>query len=333
MFTGISAENVWIRAEGASSSDRVGGTRFAGLRAAIPWPGPANLAVGFADLTDGRFSVQVTRNRGQADEYVRRVQGTGGVGQLYGELALPVRNRLSVGIRYAWVGGTLREAREDRFSGAEFTDTKSVLRTRVEAGRSVVVGTQVRPLPQFSLGGYYGWGNTARLKSLFQSYSGVRTEERLHFELPPTYGVGAALELGSRWQLAVDYVETLWSESGTSDGVSAGATVLDRMSNDRHLGFGLRRLASTEPRGVRVSDRTVWRAGFRWDELGLPERAEPVREWALTGGVGLPVQLDRGYVDGLLEFGRRGDESEVGVRETFFRMGVGVTFQEQRREF
>ena len=333
IYSGIFTENVWIRAEGISSADRVGGTRVAGLRAALPWPGPVKLAAGFADLTDGRFSLQVIRNEGQPDEYLRSVQGTGGVGQLYGEAAVPLWDRLSLGLRYAWVGGTLRESREDRFTGSEFTDTESILRTRLENGRSVVLGAQLRPLPWASFGGFYGWGNQARLKSLFRSDSGVRTEERLHFDLPPTFGGGASLDLGTRWQVAFDYVETRWSESRTSDDTSAGLTALDRMADDRHLGFGLRRLASSEPRGVRIADRTVWRAGFRWDELGLPERAEPIREWALTGGIGLPIQLDRGYIDGLLEVGRRGDEQAVGIRESFLRLGVGITLQEQRRAF
>ncbi|MEZ4454921.1 MAG: hypothetical protein R2882_00010, partial [Gemmatimonadales bacterium] len=70
-----------------------------------------------------------------------------------------------------------------------------------------------------------------------------------------------------------------------------------------------------------------------WDELGLPDRGEPINEWALTGGVGLPIQLDRGYIDLLTEFGRRGDDAKVGLRETFFRVGVGATFQELRRAF
>ena len=138
--------------------------------------------------------------------------------------------------------------------------------------------------------------------------------------------------MSPRWVVAFDLSETRWSESKTTLGRNAGNTSLDNLTDDRHFGVGLRRLGSPEPSN-RVSSRTIWRAGFRWDELGLPDRGDPIQEWALTGGVGLPIQLDRGYIDLLLEFGQRGDDATVGLRETFARLGVGATFQELRRAF
>lgn len=332
IHVGLTTENVWLRTAESGTSDRVGGTSISGLRAALPWPGRLRLAAGYHSVTDGRYSIESRLAAGRPDEHVRRYLGTGGIGGLYIEAAFPLANRLTLGARHAWIGGTLREERRDTFAGSEFTDTESVLRTRLESGREFVLGFQARPLDAVSFGAFLGRGTESDLKSLFLSSSGVRSEERLGFDLPPTYGGGVAYTFRSRWQVAFDYTTTLWSESATSQGPGAGSTAFDRLSDDRHLGFGLRRLASLEPR-ARASERTVWRAGFRWDELGLPERAEPIREWAVSGGVGLPVQIDRGYLDVLLELGRRGDDAEVGLRETFLELGFGVTFQELARRF
>ncbi len=324
---GLVTENNWITTRDSDGSTRVGGTRLPGIRLAIPWPGSLRWGAGFRDLTDGRYTIESVFNEGADDEFTRTIHGAGSIGQLYAEFAVPIADVVSVGARFGWVGGTLREQSEDDFFDGDVTDTETVLRTRVENAKSAAFGIQARPVERVSVGAYFGQVSNARLKSLLENDSGVTSEQRRKYDYPSTWGIGGAFRMTKRWEVLADYSTTMWSDAEVLDD---NTSTFNDFQDGVHIGIGVRRLS--DPAATirsRLSRRTVWRLGYRYDELGLPSpTGDPIKEWALTGGVGIPVQFDRGFVDGLVEFGRRGDKDEVGLRETFFRMGVGVTFQQ-----
>jgi hypothetical protein len=97
--------------------------------------------------------------------------------------------------------------------------------------------------------------------------------------------------------------------------------------------------AATEAKGS-LRQRAVWRAGFSWGQLPVRQRSAgsaatgaDVSEWAVTAGCGLPVKVDRGWLDLFLEAGRTGNLDEVRLRESFVRLGAGVTFGRFEKTF
>ncbi len=58
-----------------------------------------------------------------------------------------------------------------------------------------------------------------------------------------------------------------------------------------------------------------------------------VSEWVAGIGLGLPVQVDSGYLDIGVQYGRTGNLDDAGLRESFLRFHVGITYGRFARAF
>ena len=326
-------ENLWMKTEG-SSTDRVGGTRIPAIQAVVPGPSVLRWAFGFRDLTDARYAVEGIVNPGRGDEYERRLIGSGGLGELSATLGARLAGgHLGIAVRGGIVSGTIREELERDFSSGVYDDSRDLLRTRMESARPVSVGMQARVNDRISAGAFYDLSSTLDLESLLRTTTDIQLRETAEFELPAAYGAGLSIRALPRYRISFDVVQRLWSESEfRSDGGEAAG--FRNLKDTIRFGIGLVRLQDGD-QTMRdpVLRRALWRAGFTYATLPNESKGETVSEWAITGGVGLPIQFDRGYVDGLIEFGKRGDAESTGVGETFLRIGFGATFQTLRSAF
>ncbi|MBK8231873.1 MAG: hypothetical protein IPK72_15120 [Candidatus Eisenbacteria bacterium] len=297
---------------------------------AIPLRRGIGVNLGFRDLTVGSYAYSARINQGQEDEYLRRIEGSGGLGQFQmGVTARALQSRLGVGLQYGVVGGTVRDLIEDDFSSGDFQDTRNLLRTRMEGGRPVSFGLQARPVDPFEIGATYTAASSLDLRSLFENRTGNREESRARMDLPASIGVGATVRATPQWLVSADFTTRAWSEHAfetiDSLGVALGRDFAG-LDDARRFGVGFTRLPGEHTPKDPLFQRAVYRAGFT--HAVLPSRqsnGSEVKEWALTAGIGLPVQVDRGYIDGLVEFGKRGD-ADTDLSETFLRLGFSVTF-------
>lgn len=58
-----------------------------------------------------------------------------------------------------------------------------------------------------------------------------------------------------------------------------------------------------------------------------------IGEWALTVGLREPIGKRRAALDLALEYGKRGDQAELGIEESFVRVLAGITFSSVVREY
>jgi hypothetical protein len=183
------------------------------------------------------------------------------------------------------------------------------------------------------VGAFYDLPATLDLESLLGTTTGAQLRETAEFELPAAYGAGASIRALPRWRLSFDMSQRLWSESEFRSR-GTGSPGFQNLKDTIRIGVGIVRLPDPE-QTMRdaVIRRALWRAGFTYGTLPIESQGETVSEWAITGGIGLPIQFDRGFVDGLIEFGRRGDASTTGIGETYFRIGFGATFQTLRSTY
>jgi hypothetical protein len=327
-------ENLWMKSESASA-DRVGGTRIPAVQAVLPGPGALRWAFAFRDLTDGRYAVRGIVNPGREDEYERRLTGTGGMGELSATFGARLAGgRLGAAVRGGIVSGTIREELERDFTSEVYDDSGDFLRTRIKNARPISLGLQARASDRISVGLSYDHPAELDLESLLRTTTSLRLRDTAEFELPAAFGVGASVRPLLRFAVAVDVLRRLWSESDFQAGGELADGGFQNLEDTIRIGIGVTRLpdpeqAARDPLGR----RTVWRAGFTYGTLPIRGNGETVSEWAITGGVGLPIQFDRGFVDGLLEFGKRGDAATTGISETFVRVGFGATFQTLRSSF
>ncbi len=325
----------WSKSASQDGGGRTGTTRIPGIHVALPLPRGFGVNAGFGDLSTGFYRFAAEENVGQENSYRRSLEGSGGLGQLqFGLTARGLGSRAAVGVQLGVVGGTLRDLMKDDFDSDAFQDTRNLLRTRAEGGRPVTFGLQARPLLPLELGGFVTTASELDLRSLFENRTGETEETRAKLDLPAGYGVGGTFRPTPQWAISADLTVRQWGENHFEllDGsVPRGFAGLD---DARRFGIGVVRYPGEHVPKDPLLKRSVFRAGFTTARLPMRQaNGAEVNEWAITGGVGLPIQVDRGFVDGLLEFGKRGSASKTDLTEKFFRLGLSVTFARLRESF
>ncbi len=349
---GLVTQSRWIQAEGTDGSSRRFDARLTAGRAVLIGPGPFRWALGYTDLTDGAYQVSFPVNAGREDAYERTLEGRGGIGELSATVAaaLPGK-RAAAGLHLGLANGTLHDIVQDEFTDATYLDTDSRLRTRVEGGMILGVGAQASPVPQLALGGYWRFASEVDLEGIWEVAETAPWSETASFDLPASVGLGVALRPNPRLRLAADWNRTLWGSSDftlrnlAKGGAGAEAALQEGLGfgllqDANRLGLGVTFFPPEVEGKVAVRRRLVWRAGFSWEELPVRQSAsfarrsrETIHEWMVTAGCGVPIQVDRGFLDIVLEAGRTGSLDAAGARETFLRLGFGATFGRFEREF
>jgi hypothetical protein len=332
---GMVAQDRWTATSDGSS--RRMDVRVTMGRLVLAGPGPVRWSLGYHDLTDGTYKVQYLANPGREDRYVRTLSGTGGVGELTTGLAARFAGgKATAGLEIGWANGTLQEIVVDDFLSGQYLERRDILRTRVLDGEVYGLGAQVFPLPGLSFGATWRSHSSLDLRALESGVDGISWEERASFDLPAEFGVGVAGRRG-RVRVSADYNRANWG-SGEFQVVGGGGASFGAFRNTNRVGVGVTVYPpATEARGSLLR-RSLLRGGFSWTQLPVLQHpvseglsGAGVSEWAITTGCGLPVMVDRGYLDLFVEAGRTGNLDEVRLRETFVRLGAGVTFGGTRK--
>ncbi len=336
---GLLVQDRWVRAAGGETDRRLN-TRITMGRVVLPGPGPLRWSVGYHDLTDGSYQVALRANSGREDAYLRTWKGEGGLGELStGVAASALRGRAAVGLSLGFANGTIREVVTDEFTSSLYTDRRDILRTRILNGRVLGLGAQVVPWRGLGLGGTWRSSAEVGLHAMSSSSEDVDWDERAEFDLPSEVGLGVTLGR-SRIRVAADWNHAAWGGTKFRPTAGPGSLASPSFRDTDRLGVGVTLLPVTAEAKGTLRQRTVWRAGFSWGQLPVRQRAADagapgaeVSEWTVTAGCGLPVQVDRGWLDLFLEAGRTGNLEEVRLRETFIRLGAGVTFGRFEKSF
>jgi hypothetical protein len=326
-YAGLVRQDRWIRTPSASVTDHRGDGHVLGLRAVVPGPGVLHWGIGYRDLTDASYRSQFLLNRDRPDMYHRTLSGSGGLGELSATVAAPLQDRFAIGLSVGFASGTIRDVTQDRYESSDFAGTRTTLRTRLQGGHVWALGAQARVLPDLALGAVYRGGNRLHMKSLTTTSTGSSWEESASIDLPDGYGLGMSVLAGPRNRFSADWSWLDWESAGFTGPPGARASSFTNLKNTQKLGIGYTRLPGETTARDPLARRSLWKLGFTWGQLPyLQSNGATVTEWAGTLGVGFPVQVDRGFVNLVLEAGRTGNLKDVGLRETFVRLGLGFNF-------
>jgi hypothetical protein len=282
----------------------------------------------FRPLTDASFE-RVRIVDADTSAYLLEQKGSGGWNRLQVMLA-----GRTLGDRFDWgvaVGRTIGTVKIE--SAYTFvTGTQGRLRNSVE-GRLTgawvgTAGAVVRPDPRIAVGGSLTAGGSSRLiqesrviegGSYDQSWEGQQ-------ELPTEWAIGVQAKPVSRYSVSADYKQVLWGGARMKPTPEAAYTTpFDDMAR---WGIGIERM------GGGAKPRIVLRAGYMQAQSYLSAvDGTRVVEKALTFGGRWMGLHDRSAFDLSIELGKRGDESTLGVAESFARFTVGVNFSSSMREY
>jgi hypothetical protein len=300
---------------------------FPSVRLVVRLPGGTVLGGSYLTGTNAEFQVDRPESAGAAS--LLRIEGSGGINFARVTLARHLIGHLQAGADFEVIGGSYREEWRRVFLSnpnlAQARDTLEVDWDRMGRWR---FGLQyVRP--GIVLGGSYETGK--RLPTTYlQRTAGARIKTTgQSLEIPSGYAAGFSLSLSSRARFVGQYRRQSWDdESLVSDLV--GFRAMERYS------VGFERAAAEFGGTFAKLPIRLGATLLKWPDL-LPVAGAvdvsggiaPVDEWAVSIGTGI-VTPDRGAAfDVSIEGGTRGNEDELGVRETFIRAALSLRVSDE----
>lgn len=289
------------------------------------------LVMGISPYSSVRYNV-FTQGSLQGVDYTINSIGSGGISKTQVGLSYAPAENFSLGASLDYLFGSIDY--EQMFSprsatvfSGKRTDNLSAHGIVVSAG-GLITGSPdfVGPLRRLSLGfviSSRGNLKTERQSTYeFQTFSesdssGISTGR---LGIPIAYGLGASYQIGERVLVAVDYYAQPWANA---DFNGLGT---ESPRNSARIGVGAERLGN---RDVSASwlDRWSYRLGISSNSSYYRVNGEEINEWAVTGGVGVPLSGDTQLNIGL-EYGGRGVTNNNLVKEKIFRLTCSLNIGE-----
>ncbi|MFC1554377.1 hypothetical protein ACFL7D_07065 [candidate division KSB1 bacterium] len=276
------------------------------------------LGAGLGPFSDKDYSFET-----QNDNYLRSVEGYGGLSSLYFGAAYKISNLLAFGINYSYIFGADYEDWVLDFVNDEFADSYVDILTQ-KSGGNLSLGLSVEPTQRFRIGGVFQ--SSMKLKAEKKVATAEDNAEDIFipdFEIPFSYGIGIEAVINNRLKMIGDYYFWQYEELKVFEG-----ELLQNFRNTSRISAGFEFDPSNN-----VSDRfprsLVYRFGayyqplYYGDETGLESN-----EKFLTAGVSLPFNDNFARCDIGLELGIRSSNSDVFGDEKIIRAFLGISGSE-----
>jgi hypothetical protein len=75
--------------------------------------------------------------------------------------------------------------------------------------------------------------------------------------------------------------------------------------------------------------RVVYRAGFRFENTGLIVQDQSIQDYGMTFGLGMPLGGALSKINVGFEYGQRGTTQQNLVKESYFNISIGLTFNDR----
>lgn len=273
--------------------------------------------------------------------------GEGGLRYVYAGIGWsPIRN-LSVGANLGYLWGTQTHTVSASFSDASIATQRRVYSADVRTYKADFGLQYTQPIDKkntVTLGVTYGLGHDINSKASYYSQTqlsntltGADTvSTRNAFALPHSFGVGLAWEYGKKWRVGVDYTLQKWSGVRYpmlkyADGVYSYKATTDQFSDRSKISFGAEYVPNAE--GMKRSQHVRYRLGAAYTDsyTKVDGQAGP-RSYQVTAGVGLPIMNrhnNRSFLNLSVGYERVEPRFSGQIAENYFRVGVGITFNEE----
>ena len=195
---------------------------------------------------------------------------------------------------------------------------------------------------QFKFGAYYTPESDLKAQNqrelatiLFSSTGGEVAADKRDIELedsdltlPSSWTAGAGIGKPRKWFLGVEYTNTAESNFSNRSFSLEGATY-DAASKYKIGGYYIPNYNSL----TSYMSRIVYRGGFRMEETGLSLQGEPIDEFGMSFGVGLPVGNRAtdffSNVNIGIEYGQRGTTNSGLIKENFFNAMISLSLNDR----
>ncbi len=331
-YVGLHGSVNWT--DDGNGAARVSSGMISGIGAYMPLSSRLGMRMSVRPCANGAYIIEERIETGgdSSESNIHREEGSRGMLRYAADLSVRGGANWAVAFSIGLQAGSILDESEQNFSESGWTSTTDRRLLRFRPSLIYGGGFQWSPWERMALGGAFSVGTSMKIEEEYRSAGG--SEWTRETELDPSHGAGggASIFLAKRVRLSGDVFWRSWDEVRLQDGALPQAGV-HAFRNTLRWGIGLERTPRLGPRS-KDWDRLAFRLGFAWLPWYIQTGdGDAIHEWRLTGGVGIGVREDRGRIDLLFAWGRRGSLDENGLEEEYIRFGFGCAFASTLREY
>jgi hypothetical protein len=314
-------------------SSRLTTGRISGLGVHVPLDKKWGLGFSVRPQTDGvyTFSEVIPVDGVISGDNIHREEGSRGLLHACGDVTFRALPNLAMGMRVGVQGGSLLNEEYFEFAG-ELGSSRNQRTLRFHPSLTLGGGFQWSPFSRFGLGGTFSLPSNMTVDETFRGPAGTEWDRESEMKFPAGFGGGASFYVNRRLRLSGDFYMRNWEDFELAQ-ESLPADHNTQFQNTLRWGVGLERLPRT---GLNVTslDRIAYRVGFAWTPwYVLDATGDEIMEQRVTAGIGIPFRKDRGRLDFLMSWIKRGSLEDNGIDENGFQIGFACTFARVVREY
>jgi hypothetical protein len=341
-----------------SGEDKVNSTTFDYFAMSFP-VGKFGVGMGLIPYTSVGYKLETLNNDNSIDN---KFKGEGGIYNVYASVGYLIKDGLSVGVDFGYNFGNIQsntleyvytsegvlaqyQTREDNRSnvGGVSMNLGVIYSTMIKDEFELTTSFTFRPKTNLTSSNSRTF-NTVTLNPYTDEEFVVNSIDynlnvlglgETELAIPTKLSFGAGIGQPRIWFVGADYTylnAKKFKNELYSSSISASNVTYSNASSVSVGGFFIPDYRSFS----NYLERIVYRAGFRFEETGLNINDQPINEFGMSFGVGLPMGNSFSNANFGVEFGKRGTTSSNLIQENFFNFFMSLSLNErwfQKRKF
>lgn len=328
--------------EETGNSSRTTTTTFDYLALGFPVAKKGAVSFGLMPWTAAGYDIDAS-----SDGIVNRFTGTGGTNRAFLSSGFEIGKGFYLGATAAYHFGNIQN---DALRTQDEVELGTLEANRTDfAGFTWEFGAQyekeiskkleVRASVQYNVASEISAENNREISSILFNNLGLQTEvetvdeiiEDTNFSLPSSVIVGLGIGEQNKWFVGGEFESSETSNFFNSSFRTEGVRFIDS-NTFRGGGFYIPNYNSV----TSYFERITYRAGFRYEELGLRISNQDINEFGISFGVGLPAKRNISNLNITFEYGQRGTTEANLVQENFYNVGLSLSLNDiwfRKRKF
>jgi len=296
------------------------------------------MAFGFIPQSGSGYSIRSGTQLDSLNSFTTTYEGTGGYNRYFITSGFRVTRNLSFGATASYVFGATEQNRVIQFSNSNFMGTRvrdnTVIkdflfdfglhwRSTINENYALSVGLSGSLERELNANRTFLWENfrpNAFGTPIAKDTVIFRDKERGLVTMPVSWAVGVQVAKIDKWLLQYDFRFQQWSKYSSFNSSES-------LNNSMRVALGGQFV--DDPKGTKFVQRIQFRAGLYHSRSFLNIRNTDISDNGICIGAGLPLRKAfQSMVNIAFEAGQRGTLDNDLIRERYFRVILGLTFNE-----
>ena len=289
----------------------------------VPFGKEISMGLSLRPLTRTDYYLNFEVEQSSNVSYIKTIKSSGGLNAASMSASWGLHPMLKLGITTHYYFGKFSEDWTVTYDNSGFTSTKDEFMTR-SSGLGYTLGAIVLPLPHLSVGVTLTPQSTLDTETdLSSTFNDSLLSKDGSFTYPTSWGLGVSYNITDLGMIGFDIKSQSWGN------LEINKIKKDDVKNTLGycLGFEMRRSDNPYASYIR---RMAYRAGLFYTPLPmLDNQGDSIVESGFSVGLGLPLMMNKAYIDFSFAMGKRGSISKNDLEENIYRFSLNISGTEK----